>query len=88
MTEDKFVMEENEKADEMAKDGAEVDGGATAAAHEAVNFMRQSNMRRIFMSKLRNGKSEMKSCQKKKKFGKSCERKEKAEHTGESSAMT
>ena len=30
--EEQFVMEGNEKADELAKDGADVDGGAMAAA--------------------------------------------------------
>ena len=30
-SEEKFVLEGNEKADELAKDGAEVDGGAMAA---------------------------------------------------------
>ena len=31
-SEDKFVMEGDEKANELAKDGAEEDGGAMAAA--------------------------------------------------------
>ena len=50
-TAEKFAMEGNDKTNELAKNGADVDGETRAA--------RQLNMRRISMPKLRKGRTGM-----------------------------
>ena len=64
--EQQFVLEGNEKADELAKEGAEIDGGQVAAAGLiAIKACRKTcmllwSMRRLFMCRSRNGKTKMK----------------------------
>ena len=67
-----FILEGNEKAGELVKDGAEVDGGAMAAAKALTikqlreNLRVQWSMRCVVTFFMKNGKTGMKLCRRKK----------------------
>ena len=81
MTMQGFVVERNEKADELATERADVDGGLMTAARAFQQFkkVRKTSMfplsvRHIFMCSAKIGKREMNLCRGEKFRGRLCTR--------------